>query len=52
MVAILAIFFCGSSVYIFKLRAFIFGSVMHLYWGYIQERNYVTTDYIFKIRNF
>ena len=44
--------FCGCSVYKVKLRAFIFGSVMHLYWRYIQERNYATTDYILKIMNF
>ena len=42
--------FCGSLVYIVKLKAFIFGSFMHLYWGYIQGRNYVTADYILKIK--
>ena len=36
----------GSPVYIVKLRAFIFGSVMHLYWGYLQERNYVSVNNI------
>ena len=28
---------CGSPVYMIKLRAFIFGSVMHLYWSYPRE---------------
>ena len=27
--------FCGSSIYMVKLRAFIFDSVMHLYWSYL-----------------
>ena len=34
-----------------KLRAFIFGSVMHLYWGYTDTRNYASV-YNIKIVNF
>ena len=43
---------CGSPVDIVKLRAFIFGSVMHLYWGYPQQRNYVSINNIHKVMNF
>ena len=35
-----------------KLRAFIFGTVMHLYWGYPQERNYTSINNILKVMNF
>ena len=35
-----------------KLRALIFGSVMYLYWGYLQERNCVSVHDILKIMNF
>ena len=35
-----------------KLRAFIFDTVMHLYWGYLQERNYASIDNILKVMNF
>ena len=34
-----------------KLRAFIFGSVVDLYWGYTHRRNYETVDNILKIIN-
>ena len=30
-----------------KLRAFIFDTVMHLYWGYLQGRNYASINNIF-----
>ena len=36
----------------FKLRAFIFDTVMHLYWGYLQGRNYVSINNILKVMNF
>ena len=42
---------CGSPVYLVKLRASIFGSVMHLYWGYVPGRNYATADYILETIN-
>ena len=32
-----------------QLRAFIFGSVMDLYWGYTHTKNYAALDNIFKI---
>ena len=35
-----------------KLRAFIFGTVMHLYWGYLQWRNYACTNNILKSYEF
>ena len=35
-----------------KLRTSIFGSLMYLYWGYPQGRNYVHVDNILKIMNF
>ena len=35
-----------------KLRAFIFGTVMHLYWGYLQGRNYASINNILKVMNF
>ena len=35
-----------------KLRAFIFGTVMHLYWGYPQGRNYTSINNILKGMNF
>ena len=35
-----------------KLTAFIFGTVMHLYWGCLQERNYASINNIHKIMNF
>ena len=34
-----------------KLRAFIFGTVMHLYWGYLQGRNYASINNIHKVTN-
>ena len=49
MTAILANFY---MVYMVKLRAFIFGSVMHLYWGYLQGRNYASVNNILKVMNF
>ena len=36
----------------FKLRAIIFGLVMHLYWGYPQGRNYASVYNILKVMNF
>ena len=51
MAAILANF-CGSPVYMVKLRAFIFGSVMHLYWGYPQGKNYASVNNILKVMTF
>ena len=35
-----------------KLRAFIFGTVMHLFWGYLQGRNYACINNILKVMNF
>ena len=35
-----------------KLRAFIFDTVMHLYWGYLQGRNYASINNILKVMNF
>ena len=35
-----------------KLRGFIFGSVVHLYWGYLQVRNCAFVDNILKVTNF
>ena len=35
-----------------KLTAFIFGTVMHLYWGYTQGRNYEFIYNILKVMNF
>ena len=35
-----------------EYRAFIFGSIMYLYWGYLQYKNYVFANYILKIMNF
>ena len=35
-----------------KLRAFIFGTVMHLYWGYLQGRNYACINNILEVMNF
>ena len=35
-----------------KLRAFIFGTVMKLYWGYPQGRNYTSINNILKVTNF
>ena len=52
MAAILAISLYDSHVYMVKLRAFIFGSVMYIYWGYPQVRNYASLDNILKIMNF
>ena len=43
---------CGSPVYMVKLRAFIFGTVMHRYWGYPQGRKYVSIYNILKVMNF
>ena len=34
------------------LRAFLFGSIMHLFWSYIHRRNYVTVSNILEIINF
>ena len=42
----------GSPVYMVKLKAFIFGTVMHLYWGYPQGRNYTPINNILKVMNF
>ena len=35
-----------------KLRAFIFDTVMHLYWGYPQGRKYASINNILKVTNF
>ena len=35
-----------------KLRAFIFGTVMHLYWGHLWGRNYISIDNILRVMNF
>ena len=35
-----------------KLKAFIFGSVMHLYQGYSQRKNYVSVNNILKVTIF
>ena len=35
-----------------SLRALIFGTVIHLYWGYPQERNCASIDNIIKVKNF
>ena len=35
-----------------KLRVFIFGSVMYLYWGYLQDKNYASVNNILKVTNF
>ena len=35
---------CGSPVYMVKLRALIFGTVMHQYWGNPQGRNYASIN--------
>ena len=35
-----------------KLRAFIFGTVMHLYWSYPKERNYTSINNILKSYEF
>ena len=40
---------CGSPDYMIKLRAFIFGSVVDLYWGYTHTRNYASVHNILKI---
>ena len=38
-----------STDYMVKYRTFIFGSVMHLYWGFTQGRNYEAVDNILRI---
>ena len=35
-----------------KLRAFIFDTIMHLYWGYLQGRNYASINNVLKVMNF
>ena len=35
-----------------KLRVFLFGSVMHLYWGYPHGKNYASVNNILKVTNF
>ena len=45
-------FLYGSPVYMVKLRAFLFDTVMHLYWGYLQGRNYASINNILKVMNF
>ena len=35
-----------------ELGAFIFGTVMHLFWGYSQGENYTFVDNILKVKNF
>ena len=42
----------GSPVNMIKLRAFIFGTVMHFYWGYPQGRNYTSINNILEVMNF
>ena len=42
----------GSPVNMIKLRAFIFDTVVHLYWGYPQGRNYTSINNILKVMNF
>ena len=51
MASILANFFRWLFCILVKLRAFKFGSVMHLYWGYTQRRNYADMYTILKIVN-
>ena len=43
---------CGSTTYIIKLRALIFGSVMYLIWGDLQERDCVSVHNILLVINF
>ena len=45
-------YLCGFPAYIFKLRAIIFGTVKHPYWGYPYKRNYATVANILKLMNF
>ena len=53
MAAILANFFIWALLSTsLKLGAFIFGPVMHLYWGYPQGRNYASVNNIVKVTNF
>ena len=52
MAAIYLISLCDFPDYVVKLRAFTFASVMHLYWGHTQRRNYVAVDNILKIIDF
>ena len=35
-----------------RLKAFIFGSVKDLYWGYPQGSNYASANNILKVMNF
>ena len=35
-----------------KLRALIFGTVRHQYWGYLQGRNYASVNNILKVMDF
>ena len=49
MAAILAHFLCGSPDYMVQFRAFIFGSVMDLYWDLILTKNYSAVDNILKV---
>ena len=39
----------GHSVCMLKLRTFIFGTVMYLYWGYVHGKNYGTVTNVPKI---
>ena len=50
--AILTKFLMCSTVYMVKFRAFIFDSVMYLYWDYPQGKNYASANSILKIMNF
>ena len=43
---------CGSPDHMVKFRAFIFGTVIHLWRGYSHRRNYSIVDNILKIINF
>ena len=45
-------FLFGSPVYMVKLRAFIFSTVMHLYGGNLWGRNYISIDSILKSYEF
>ena len=35
-----------------KFRVFILGSIMHLYWSYPENKNYVSVNNILKVMNF
>ena len=45
-------FVSGSPDDMVYLRAIIFGSVMHLYWGHTHTRNYAVVDNILEMIKF